>query len=307
MPDWLVVVLLGLVEGITEFLPVSSTGHLLLLQNTGVLPAQSELFNVGIQSGAVLAVLAVFWRRSVQLLVGFRRPRERDYLVKLLAAFLLTAVGGAALKGLGLELPESATPVALATLIGGVLILFAERRLQQTTSEGELDWKVTIAVAFAQLLAATCPGTSRSGACMVAAMLLGLRRPAATEFSFLVGVPTLLSAGFLEVALTVARGEAKNEHWGLLALGTAVSALVAFVVVHWLLRFVQTHTLNAFGWYRIALGALILGVVATRSDVASVPDADGFWVDRTGGAAAAGAPEVHGLVPVPARRHDRGS
>lgn len=262
MPDWLAVVLLGVVEGVTEFLPISSTGHLLLFQTTGLLPAQSELFNVAIQSGAVLAVVAVFWRRCLTLFTRFREAESRDYLLKLVAAFLVTGVGGVALKAAGLELPETTTPVAVATLLGGGLILLAERRLSGSSGHERIGWDICFAVAGAQLLAAACPGTSRSGACMVAAMLLGLGRAPATEFSFLVGVPTLLSAAVLEIGLAVHRGKTHDEDWAHAALGTAVSAGVAFVVVRWLLGFLQTHTLKVFGWYRLVLGALLLLLAA---------------------------------------------
>jgi undecaprenyl-diphosphatase len=238
MPDWLTVVLLGIIEGITEFLPISSTGHLLLVQNAGLLDAQSELFNVVIQSGAVVAVLAVFWRRTVALATGLHDPKQRDYLVKLLVSFVLTGMGGVLLKAVGFELPETVGPVAIATFVGGVLILLAERRLAGKSPHDQITWTICIAVAAAQLLAAAFPGTSRSGACIVAAMLLGLNRPLAVEFSFLVGVPTLLSAGALELTLSLVRGEASDEDWGLVALGTAVSAVVAFIAVRWLLQFV---------------------------------------------------------------------
>lgn len=258
MPDWLSIVLLGLIEGLTEFLPVSSTGHLLLAQNSGWLPHQSDLFNVVIQSGAVLAVLVVFAQRAKDLALRWKEPANFDYLSKLAVCFLITAAGGLVMKKLDFELPETAAPVAWATLIGGGVILAMERWLKGRTPSERLTWAMAVAVAGAQLLAAACPGTSRSGACILAAMALGLARPAATEFSFLIGVPTLLAAGGLKIVSALKDGTAAQEHWGMIALGTVVSALTAFVVVKWLLRFVQTHTLNVFGWYRIALGLAIL-------------------------------------------------
>lgn len=258
MPAWLSIVVLGIIEGLTEFLPVSSTGHLLLAQNSGWLPQQSDLFNVVIQSGAVLAVLVVFAKRAKDLALRWKQPENFDYLAKLAVCFLVTAAGGLVLKKLDFELPETAAPVAWATLIGGVVILAVERWLKGRRVDDRLTWTIALAVAGAQLLAATCPGTSRSGACILAAMALGLARPAATEFSFLIGVPTLLAAGGLKIVSALRDGTAANEDWGLVLLGTMVSAVTAFVVVKWLLRFVQTHTLNVFGWYRIALGVAIL-------------------------------------------------
>jgi undecaprenyl-diphosphatase len=258
VPDWLSIVLLGIIEGLTEFLPVSSTGHLLLVQNGGWLPHQSDLFNVVIQSGAVVAVLFVFAKRSRELATHWKEPANFDYLSKLAVAFVITAAGGLAMKKFDVKLPETAAPVAWATLIGGVVILAVEGWLKGRTLSDRITWGMAVAVAGAQLLAAMCPGTSRSGACILAAMALGLARPAATEFSFLIGVPTLLAAGGLKIVSALKDGTAGQEHWGMVALGTLVSAITAFIVVKWLLRFVQTHTLNVFGWYRIALGILIL-------------------------------------------------
>jgi undecaprenyl-diphosphatase len=256
---WLAVTLLGIVEGVTEFLPISSTGHLLLVQHLGLLPVQSDVFNVVIQSGAVLAVLAAFRQRSVTLVRRYHEPENRDYLFKLGGAFLLTAVGGVAMKALGFELPETAAPVAWATLVGGVLILVCEWRLRGRRVTESISWTVAMAVGAAQLVAALAPGTSRSGACMVFAMLLGVERRAATEFAFLVGVPTLLAAGVLELGSAAVKGQLGAEAFGPLLLGTAVSSVCAFVVVRWLLRFVQSHTLNSFGVYRLLLGAVIFG------------------------------------------------
>lgn len=261
MNDFLAIALLGIVEGVTEFLPISSTGHLLLVQHLGLLPAQTDVFNIVIQSGAVLAVLAAFRHRSVALVRHHRDAEQRDYLLKLGGAFTLTAVGGVLMKALDFELPESAAPVAWATLVGGVMILLAERRLVGREVTQHIGWGVALAVGAAQLVAALAPGTSRSGACMVFAMLLGVERRAATEFSFLVGVPTLLAAGALELASAWANDELGGQALGPLVLGTAVSALSAFVVVRWLLSFVQTHTLNVFGVYRIGLAVVIFATL----------------------------------------------
>jgi undecaprenyl-diphosphatase len=259
--DWLAAALLGVVEGITEFLPISSTGHLLLVQHLGLVPAHSDVFNVVIQSGAVLAVIAAFRERSLLLVREHRDPVQRDYLYKLALAFAVTAVGGALMKMLDFELPETATPVAMATLIGGVLILLAEWGLRGRAVSEHIGWSVALAVGAAQVVAALAPGTSRSGACMVFAMLLGIERRAATEFSFLVGVPTLLAAAGLELGSAWLGGELASEPLGPLLFGTLVAGLSAFVVVKWLLRFVSSHTLNVFGVYRILLAALIFGTL----------------------------------------------
>jgi undecaprenyl-diphosphatase len=256
MPDWLAIVVLGVIEGVTEFLPVSSTGHLLIAEHW--LPRQSDLFNVVIQSGAVLAVLAVFTRRVRQLATGWGDPATRDYLFKLAAAFALTAAGGLVLKALNAALPETVTPVAWATLLGGGLILGVERWLRDRPTTAHITWTVALLVGGGQLLAAVFPGASRSGTTILMALALGVSRPAATEFSFLLGIPTLLAAGGLKLVSHVHDHGWDGENWGWLALGTAVSAATAFTVVKWLLRFVQSHTFNGFGWYRIALGVVLL-------------------------------------------------
>lgn len=259
MPAWLSVVILGVIEGITEFLPISSTGHLLLVENANLVSRQSDLFNITIQSGAAVAVLAVFGGRLRDLLARVTEPDARDYLLKLLLAFVITGVGGLVVKRLGFTLPKEIAPIAWATLVGGVIIIAIEWGLRGRRSlRRDVTWAVAVAVGLAQLLAAVFPGTSRSAATIMMAMLLGLTRPAATEFSFLVGVPTLLAAGALETVQALRHPAGPPTEWGLLALGTLVSAVTAFVVVRWLLRWVQTHDFVVFGWYRIALGLVML-------------------------------------------------
>lgn len=258
MPDWLAIILLGIIEGVTEFLPISSTGHLLIPQNLGLLPNKSDLFNVVIQSGAVLAVLAVFTQRVRHLATTLGDASTRDYLFKLFVSFFITAVGGLAIKKFDIELPETIPPVAWATLIGGVIILLLEFWHKGKTGVPDITWTVVVAVALAQLLAAVFPGTSRSGASILMAMAFGIARPAATEFSFLLGIPTLMAAGGYKILSAFKDGTAAQEDWGMVALGTVVSALAAFVVVKWLIRFVQSHTFNGFAWYRIALGGALL-------------------------------------------------
>jgi undecaprenyl-diphosphatase len=259
VPEWLAVILLGVIEGVTEFLPISSTGHLLLVENAQLLPRQSDLFNITIQSGAALAVLAVFGGRLRDLLGRISEPAAGGYLAKLLLAFVITGVGGVAIKRLGFVLPKEVAPIAWATLIGGVVILLVERGLRGRSARADVTWAVAVAVGVAQLLAAVFPGTSRAAATIMIAMLLGLARPIATEFSFLVGVPTLLAAGGLETVQAFRHPAAgPPTKWGMLAVGTVVSAVTAFVVVRWLLRWVQTHSFSPFGWYRIALGLLML-------------------------------------------------
>ena len=258
MPGWLAVTILGIIEGITEFLPISSTGHLLLVENTHLLPQQSDLFNITIQSGAALAVLAAFSARVRDLLLRLGDPATRDYLAKLVLAFVITGVGGLTAKKLGFMLPKEVSPIAWATLIGGLVILVIEWALRGKRLSSEVTWMMAAVVGLAQLLAAVFPGTSRSAATIMIAMVLGLSRPAATEFSFLLAVPTLLAAGGFETLHALRHPGRVPTDWGLLALGTVVAAITAFLVVRWLIRWVQTHSFTPFGWYRIALGLAML-------------------------------------------------
>lgn len=255
MPDTLNTIILGIIEGITEFLPVSSTGHLLIAEQ--FLGARSDLFNVGIQSGAILAIVLIYQRRLIELLTRTAEPANRDYLAKLSVAVLITLVGGFIATRLGFKLPETVVPVALALLVGGVLILAIERYLADKPTLTEVTWKVAIWVGLLQIVAGVIPGTSRSAATIFAAMLAGLTlRPAATEFAFLVGIPTMFAAsGYLFLK---ARGDVATENWTALGIGFVVSGIVAFAAVKWLLRYIQTHRFTIFAWYRIVLGGALL-------------------------------------------------
>jgi undecaprenyl-diphosphatase len=196
------------------------------------------------------------------LLSFWREPAARDYGLKLLTAFALTGLGGVALDKAGFRLPEQVVPVAIALGVGGLLFVLAEWWLRNRTPRDEITWTSAVAVGVGQLIAAVFPGTSRSGATILMMLALGMSRPAATEFSFLVGIPTMLAAGGLKVfkALHHPPPGIAPEHWGMVALGTALSAIVSFMVVKWLLRFVQTHTFTGLGWYRLGLGLLMLAL-----------------------------------------------
>jgi len=258
--DNLSTVILGIVEGITEFLPISSTGHLLIAERW--LGARSELFNVTIQAGAILAIVLIYWRRLWTLVTRCNEPENRDYLAKLTVAFLITAIGGFIATRLGWKLPESILPIALATLIGGILILIIEAYVAGRPQAAAVSWNVAFWVGACQILAAVFPGTSRSASTIFAAMLAGLTlRPAATEFAFLVGIPTMFAATGYE--LLKVRGQGAGEDWHALALGFVVSLIVAFIAVKWLLRYVQSHRFTIFAWYRIALGSALLALIGS--------------------------------------------
>jgi len=254
MPHWIAVVILGIIEGITEFIPISSTGHLLIAEKL-LHTHESDLFNVVIQCGAVIAVLPLFPQRLYKFVFEWRDPETQSYALKLLSAFVLTGIGGLILIKNGFKLPEQAAPIAWAWLAGGIGFVVIEWWLRGRKLSNEVTWGVALAVGIGQLMAAIFPGTSRSGATILFCLLLGLNRPAATEFSFLVGIPTMLAAGGLEIfkQLRHPAAGAPPENWGMVVLGFLVSAVVSFLAVKWLLRYIQTHTFTAFGWYRIAL------------------------------------------------------
>ena len=258
MTDLIHVIVLGIIEGITEFLPISSTGHLLIAEKLG-LGARSDLFNVGIQAGAILAVTLIYWSRIWQLLTQWREPANRDYLLKLLVAFLITAVLGLIAVKLGFKLPEAVRPIAWALLIGGIWIIVAEQIAAKQPDRSAVTWPVAIGVGIAQMIAGIFPGTSRSAASIFTAMLVGTsNRAAATEFAFLVGIPTMYAATGYELLKVLKAGGGVHEDWTALAVGFMVSAIVAFVVVKWLLGYIRTHRFTPFAIYRIALGVALL-------------------------------------------------
>ncbi|MGQ0697434.1 MAG: undecaprenyl-diphosphate phosphatase [Panacagrimonas sp.] len=261
MNDLLDAILLGFIEGLTEFLPISSTGHLLIAQHW--LGPRSDLFNVAIQSGAILAVALVYRQRLFQLATGLRDPATRDYALKLSCAFLVTAVLGLVAKAMGAELPETVAPIAAALIVGGIAILLVERHVSRLSPSEAVTWAAVIAVGVAQVVAGIFPGTSRSAAAIFAAMLAGLTvRPRAAEFAFLVGVPTMFAATGYELAKTLLEpGAAQAEPWLQLGVAFAVAAATGFAAVKWLLHFISGHSFVPFAWYRIALGLGLLALI----------------------------------------------
>ena len=255
-------ILLGIIEGITEFLPISSTGHLLIAEQW--LGARSDLFNVVIQAGAMLAVTLVYRRRLWTLATGLGRRENFDYAAKLLVAFLITGVLGFIAVRLGFKLPETVVPVAWALILGGLWMLGAESLAARLAPGAKITWTVVIAVGLAQMAAGIFPGLSRSGATIFAALLAGTRdRSAATEFSFLVGIPTMAAASGYELwhhARHAAIG-VPSENWAALGIAFVVSTLTAFVAVKWLLGYIRSHRYTLFAWYRIALGLVLFGLL----------------------------------------------
>ena len=258
MSDLINVILLGIIEGITEFLPISSTGHLLIAEKLG-LGERSDLFNVGIQAGAILAVTLIYWKRIWQLFTQLGDRDNRDYLMKLIVAFAITAVLGLIVTHYGFKLPETITPIAWALLIGGFWMIAAEQIAARQVDRKTVTWPVAILVGIAQMVAGVFPGTSRSGATIFVAMLAGTsNRAAATEFAFLVGIPTMYAATGYELLKVVKHDGVAHEDWTALIVGFIVSAIVAFIAVKWLLGYIRSHRFTAFAVYRIVLGLALL-------------------------------------------------
>lgn len=260
MHDILNTILLGIIEGITEFLPISSTGHLLIAEKFG-LGRRSDLFNVVIQAGAILAVTIIYWKRLYSLGTGFAKRENRDYSFKLLVAFCITGVLGLIATHFGFKLPESILPVAWALLIGGIWIIVAEWFAAKKADTIDVSWFVAIIAGVAQIVAAIFPGLSRSGAAIFACMLAGTsNRAAATEFTFLLGIPTMFAASG-KLLWDAYKNGGGGENWSELGIAFVVSTVTAFLVVKWLLRYIQTHRFTWFAVYRIILGSILLATV----------------------------------------------
>jgi undecaprenyl-diphosphatase len=257
--------IMGIVEGLTEFLPISSTGHLILagslLHFTG---AASKVFEIVIQTGAIFAVIIVYWQRLRDTAAEVTHsPRAQRFVLNVLIGFLPAAILGVLFKKVITE--HLFTPLVVATtfIVGGLIILWAERRPASTVrvqSVDDMSPLDALKVGLVQV-AALIPGTSRSGATIIGGMLMGLSRKAATDFSFFLAIPTLIGAG---IYLTYKeRALLSANDLPVFAVGTVVSFLSAWVCVRWLLRYVATHTFVAFAWYRIAFGLIVIATWLT--------------------------------------------
>jgi undecaprenyl-diphosphatase len=266
------IVLLGIVEGVTEFLPISSTGHLLIAENLVFGKQQPDIFNVVIQAGAILAVVFIYWHKIVGLISNLDQPASRNYLIKIVLAFVVTTILVLLLTvKFKLKLPESLTPVAWATFIGGFVIFAVEFFSKNLYAHEDVTWFEAVLVGAGQVVAAIFPGASRSGSTIMAGLAVGMKRPVVTEFSFLVGIPTMFAASAYDTLKSYKAGELGGLGHQIIidtAIGFVVSMIVAFFVVKWLLRFVQSHTFNGFAIYRVLLGGGLLIALYTHA----IPD-----------------------------------
>lgn len=264
----IVVVILGLVEGITEFLPISSTGHLILAASLlGWVSDKAKVFEIAIQSGAILAVMWHYRMRIGEVLTGLtaaepaRRNTAWRFAINVLIGFIPAAILGLLFASAIKRWLFAPVPVALAFIVGALVIFWAEawqKRSAQHVRIHHVDdmrasdaLKVGIAQAFALI-----PGTSRSGASIIGGMLFGLSRAAATEFSFFLAIPTLLAATVYELYKN--RALLSLSDVPTFGLGMAVAFVSALIVVRWLLRYVGGHSFVPFAWYRVVFGALVL-------------------------------------------------
>ena len=252
--------IMGIVEGLTEFLPVSSTGHLILTGSLlGLHDAKSKVFDIAIQTGAIFAVLIVYWQRLRDALVHLPSSAEaRRFVLNVAIAFVPAVVLGL-LFGKAIK-AHLFTPAVVATtfILGGLIILWAERRpasavrMHRVEDMGPLD---ALKVGLVQCLA-MIPGTSRSGATIIGGMLLGSSRKAATDFSFFLAIPTLIGAGIY--SLYKERAVLSAADVPMFAVGLVFSFISAYACVRWLLRYIASHSFVPFAWYRIAFGIVVL-------------------------------------------------
>ena len=242
--------ILGIVEGVTEFLPISSTGHLILTAELlDFNDERGKVFNLAIQTGAMLAVVWEYRQRFFKVDVDLYR--------NLVVAFIPAAAIGFLFSKYIKEYLFHAVPVALAFIIGGIVILWVESRKLPVRVENTraMTWLDALKVGFAQCFA-LIPGTSRSGATIIGGMLFGLSRKTATEFSFFLAVPTLVAAGAYD--MWNSRDLFSADDIGMFAVGLVAAFASAFIVIRWLIRYVATHDFKPFAWYRIAFGIVIL-------------------------------------------------
>jgi len=252
--------ILGVVEGLTEFLPVSSTGHLILVGDLLDFNGdKAKVFEIVIQTGAMLAIVweyrVKFWRVAAGVAT---EPLARRFVGNLIVAFIPAAVLGLAFGKLIKAYLFHAVPVALAFIVGGFIILWVERSLRPRVCVERVDdmtWRDALKVGIAQAFA-LIPGTSRSGATIIGGMLFGLSRKTATEFSFFLAVPTLIAAGAYDFWKNRALFDTGDA--GLFATGSITAFIAAFLCVRWLLRYIATHDFTPFAWYRIAFGVAVL-------------------------------------------------
>ena len=255
--------IMGIVEGLTEFLPISSTGHLILAGSLlGFDDDKAKVFDIAIQTGAIFAVILVYWQKIRSTVMALPNDRQaRQFALNVLIAFIPAVVLGL-LFGKAIK-AHLFTPIVVAStfILGGFIILWAEKRQQRNPAVArihaveEMSAMDALKVGLAQCLA-MIPGTSRSGASIIGGMFLGLSRKAATDFSFYLAIPTLIGAGVY--SLYKERALLSIADVPMFAVGLLFSFISAWLCIRWLLKFISTHSFVGFAYYRIAFGVVVL-------------------------------------------------
>ena len=256
---------MGVVEGLTEFLPISSTGHLILAGALlGFDDDKAKVFDIAIQTGAIFAVILVYWEKIRSTAKAFRYQVEAQrFVLNVFIGFLPAVVLGLLFGKLIKEHLFTPWVVATTFIVGGFIILWAERRPPSSVrirTVEDMRGRDALMVGLVQCLA-MIPGTSRSGATIIGGMLLGLSRKAATDFSFFLAIPTLIGAG--AYSLYKERALLSVEDIPMFATGLVVSFISAWICVRWLLKYIATHSFEIFAWYRIAFGIVVLATAWT--------------------------------------------
>ena len=252
--------IMGIVEGLTEFLPISSTGHLILVGSLlGLGDEKSKVFDIAIQTGAIFAVIIVYWQRISGAVLNFgSNASARRFVINVALGFLPAGIIGFFVYKHIKAFLFNGPVVAAAFIVGGLIILWVERRAEPVVRIHSVDdmtpWDA-VKVGFVQCLG-MIPGTSRSGSTIIGGMLLGLSRQAATDFSFFLAIPTLIAAG--GYSLWKERALLSMADLPMFSVGLVVSFLSAWVCVRWLLRYVASHDFVPFAWYRIGFGIVVL-------------------------------------------------
>lgn len=263
-------VLFGIVEGITEWLPISSTGHMILVDQFVHLNVSADfykMFEVVIQLGAIMAVVVLFWNKLWPFHMKNEKPSWKDgalsMWLKIIVAVIPAAIIGVLFDDKIDELFYHPVPVAIALIVVGVLFIVVETIMKgkkpSIRNIGQITYKAAVIIGLFQVLAAVFPGTSRSGATIIGALLIGVSRATAAEFTFFLAVPVMFGASLLKVIKYIAAGVAMTgSELVILVIGTLVAFIVSVFVIKFLMSYIKKHDFKVFGWYRIVLGILVL-------------------------------------------------
>ena len=263
-------VLFGIVEGITEWLPISSTGHMILVDQFVHLNVSADfykMFEVVIQLGAIMAVVVLFWNKLWPFHMKNEKPAWKDgalsMWLKIIVAVIPAAIIGVLFDDKIDELFYHPVPVAIALIVVGVLFIVVETIMKgkkpSIRNIGQITYKAVVIIGLFQVLAAVFPGTSRSGATIIGALLIGVSRATAAEFTFFLAVPVMFGASLLKVIKYIAAGVAMTgSELVILVIGTLVAFIVSVFVIKFLMSYIKKHDFKVFGWYRIVLGILVL-------------------------------------------------